>query len=173
MRKATKARTAGEVVPIGFRRELAPHVRIGYLVDFSPDGSPRVDYAGNCSGPLSAVIATSVSDDELRLAVSARREAVLLFDEDDPMKPIVVALVNKTQPCPPRPTDEAAKTQKRIDIRIDDETVSLRAREQISFQCGDASITLRKDGKIVIRGAFVESHATGTNRIKGAAVKIN
>ena len=30
-----------------------------------------------------------------------------------------------------------------------------------------------RHGKITIRGAFVESHATGTNRIKDAAVKVN
>ena len=32
---------------------------------------------------------------------------------------------------------------------------------------------LRRDGKIAIRGVNVETRAAGTNRLKGATVKIN
>jgi hypothetical protein len=32
---------------------------------------------------------------------------------------------------------------------------------------------LRRNGKVIIRGAEIESHSTGLQRIKGAAVKIN
>lgn len=168
MSSASKARVIPDVVPIHGRRAALPHSLIGWLVDFDADGVPRVDYAGNGAGPLPAVIATPVSDDELRVAVLARREVVLLFDGDDPSKPVVVGLVKQPHARQPEPSDGPA-----IDVRVDGQDLAFRAREQISFQCGEASITLRKDGKIVIRGAFVESHATGTNRIKGAAVKIN
>ncbi|WP_257792523.1 hypothetical protein [Myxococcus xanthus] len=41
------------------------------------------------------------------------------------------------------------------------------------LRCGEATITLRRNGKVVIRGVQVETHATGTNRIKGASVKVN
>jgi hypothetical protein len=32
---------------------------------------------------------------------------------------------------------------------------------------------LRKDGKVVVRGMYVETHSLGVNRIKGTSVKIN
>jgi uncharacterized protein (DUF2345 family) len=60
-----------------------------------------------------------------------------------------------------------------LDVKIDGKSVSFDAQEEIVLRCGNASITLSKNGKVVIRGAFVESHATGTNRIKGASVKVN
>jgi hypothetical protein len=167
MSNATKARPIDHVVSIGTRREAVPHARIGYLVDFHADGSPLVEYPGNPAGPLPAVVAGSINRDDLRAAVGARSEVILLFDQGDPMKPILVDLVK--QPV----SGQADHPDKAIDIRVDGQRVSFQAQEEISFHCGDASISLRKDGKIVIRGAFVESYATGTNRIKGAAVKIN
>jgi hypothetical protein len=166
MGNATKPLSIDNVVSIGSRREAVPHARIGRLVDLDADGSPLVDFPGNSAGPLPAVMAVPVDYDDLRAAVSSHSEAVLLFDEGNPMKPILVGLVKPT----PRQAD---RPDKAIDIRVDGRSVSLQAQEEIGLHCGDASITLRRDGKIVIRGAFVESHATGTNRIKGAAVKIN
>jgi hypothetical protein len=51
--------------------------------------------------------------------------------------------------------------------------VSITARESITLKCGDASITLNRDGKIVLRGAHVVSHASGVNRIRGGSVELN
>ncbi len=45
--------------------------------------------------------------------------------------------------------------------------------DELVLQCGKASIALHKDGKVVIRGTYVETRASGTNRIKGATVKLN
>lgn len=38
---------------------------------------------------------------------------------------------------------------------------------------GAASITLRRNGEVVIKGTYVETSATGTHRIKGGSVEIN
>ena len=38
---------------------------------------------------------------------------------------------------------------------------------------GPASITLRRNGRVVIKGTYVETHSEGTNRIKGGQVQIN
>jgi hypothetical protein len=32
---------------------------------------------------------------------------------------------------------------------------------------------LRRDGKILVRGIYVETYAKGVNRIKGGSVKVN
>jgi hypothetical protein len=47
------------------------------------------------------------------------------------------------------------------------------ATREVVLRCGPSSLTLRKDGKVLLKGAAVVSHATGLNRIKGAAVQIN
>jgi hypothetical protein len=53
------------------------------------------------------------------------------------------------------------------------EELVLEARDQITLKCGDGSITIREDGKILIKGKDLVSHAQRTNRIKGGAVAIN
>jgi hypothetical protein len=56
---------------------------------------------------------------------------------------------------------------------VDGVEVQITAQEQLTLHCGDASITLTADGQILLRGHWIDSHSTGTQRIKGAAVRIN
>ncbi len=51
--------------------------------------------------------------------------------------------------------------------------VMVEAEQALVLRCGEASITLTRDGKVFIRGTYVESHATGVQRIKGGCVRIN
>ena len=41
------------------------------------------------------------------------------------------------------------------------------------LRCGDASITLTRAGKVLIKENYVLSRSRGCNKIKGAAVDIN
>lgn len=54
---------------------------------------------------------------------------------------------------------------------VPDELV-LEAAKNLTIKCGDGSITIR-DGRILIKGKDLVSHARRTNRIKGGAVAIN
>lgn|GEM_PF-553735 len=58
-------------------------------------------------------------------------------------------------------------------VCIDGQRVNITGQEEIILQCGEASITLRKDGKIVIRGKSLLNRASGVNRIMGASVQVN
>jgi hypothetical protein len=49
----------------------------------------------------------------------------------------------------------------------------LEGKEEVELRCGEATITLRANGKVLIRGAYVETRSSGTNRIKGGSVQIN
>lgn len=53
------------------------------------------------------------------------------------------------------------------------ETLVLEAKHSITLRVGDGSITIREDGKILIKGNDLVSHAQRVNRIKGGAVSIN
>jgi hypothetical protein len=53
------------------------------------------------------------------------------------------------------------------------EVLVLRANESLTLRVGDGSITIRKDGKVLIKGKDLVSHAERMNRIKGGAVAIN
>ena len=60
-----------------------------------------------------------------------------------------------------------------MSIKADNDRFVVSAEREIVLQCGDASITLTRAGKVLIRGNYVLSQATGYNRIKGAAIDIN
>ena len=64
----------------------------------------------------------------------------------------------------------------RADISKQKETpdeLVIEAKKNLTLKCGDGSITLRKDGKILIKGKDLVSQAKRMNRIKGGSVAIN
>lgn len=56
---------------------------------------------------------------------------------------------------------------------VDGARVRICARDEVVIACGPASITLRRNGRIVIRGTYVETRSAGTNRIRGGQVRVN
>ncbi len=94
------------------------------------------------------------------------RQVALLFDGGDPNRPVVVGTV-QSQLAPETNRLEPWK------INLDAEEVVFTARDRLTLQCGKASITLTKAGKVIIRGEYVTSHSSGVNRIKGGSVQIN
>jgi hypothetical protein len=55
---------------------------------------------------------------------------------------------------------------------LPDELV-IEARRSLTLRVGDGSITIREDGRILIRGRDLVSHAKRLNRIRGGSVTIN
>jgi hypothetical protein len=60
-----------------------------------------------------------------------------------------------------------------IEADVDGRRVRLTAKDEIVLECGKASITLRRNGRVIVRGTYIETHSEGTNRIKGGQVQIN
>jgi hypothetical protein len=94
-------------------------------------------------------------------------EVALSFELGDPGRPLVlgkIALPSGTKPGP-----RAA----RPDTEQGDERIVLRAEKEIVLTCGEASITLTRAGKVLIRGAYVLNASTGAYRIIGGCIEIN
>jgi len=170
-RKEDQAFASGEAAPIA-----GPVV--GWIAGAGADGTVLVDFEGNAGGPLPARSTVALDGDAVLSALGSRQGAVLLFERGDPARPLIIGLV---QPGPERPMLElmlpASTTGTSEDgtkvATVDGELVSIEGRDEIVLRCGEASITLRRNGKVIIRGAYVETHAAGTNRIKGGSVRIN
>lgn len=89
----------------------------------------------------------------------------LMFELGDPARPCVLGrMALRPSNAPPPPDVEVAR---------DGERIVLRAEQGIVLACGDASITLTRAGKVLIRGEYVLSASTGVHRILGASVEIN
>ena len=68
---------------------------------------------------------------------------------------------------------ESAAADERLNGDEPPDTLVLQAKESLTLRVGDGSITIRADGKILIKGTDLVSHAKNVNRIKGGAVAIN
>jgi hypothetical protein len=93
------------------------------------------------------------------------REVALMFDGGDPEKPVIIGCVGEAP--------NMARVTSNDPVEIDAESIVFKGDREVVLRCGDASITLRKDGRIVVRGAYVETRSSGVNRIKGGSVQIN
>ena len=152
-------------------------MKVGRLVLGSTPEALLVDFDGNANGPLAARSVVAPGAATIDAAVSSRQPVVLLFENGDPRLPILVGLF-PTDPgaalfgallAPSRAVTPATPTE----ARVDGKRVVLEGKDEIVLKCGEASITLKRDGKVILRGAYVETQATGVNRIKGGSVKIN
>jgi Domain of unknown function (DUF6484) len=158
-----------------------PSVRIGVLADFK-GSQPLVDFPGNRNGPLPARSMVPLDPAGLGEGAGGRREVVLLFEEGDPCRPIIAGFL---EPAIATPALEASleatfaessgelPAQAPLTAEVDGRRLLIDGRDEVVIRCGESSITLRRNGKVVIRGLYVETHAAGTNRIKGGSVKIN
>jgi hypothetical protein len=95
-------------------------------------------------------------------------EVLLVFEEERSDRPVVVGWLDP----PPAAREEGTSTRP-AEARVDGRRVVLEANDEIVLKCGEASITLRRNGRIVIRGVYVETRARGVNRVKGGSVAIN
>ncbi len=53
------------------------------------------------------------------------------------------------------------------------EQVVIEAGAELVLKCGDGTISVRKDGKVVVRGTHLLSRSSGPIRLKGGHVEIN
>jgi hypothetical protein len=152
--------------------------KLGVLLNASVPGALIVEYEG--SGALRARSTIGLDRPSIARAIAIRQPVLLLFENGDARLPIVVGLVQPEpgaellhallSPAAPRQLQQAKLP---AEARLDGKRVVLEGEDEVTLKCGAASITLRRDGKVILRGAYVETTAKGVNRIRGGSVKIN
>ena len=146
---ALSERTAGAVV--------------GTLVGFSDAGAvPLVVYRGQPgSAALRARSIVGLHGGDIG------RAALMMFEDGDPARPIIVGcLVDPDAAALPAANEH-------VEVDSDGERLVISAHERIVLRCGKASITLTKEGKVILQGAYISSQSSGVLRIKGGSVQIN
>jgi hypothetical protein len=96
-------------------------------------------------------------------------DVVVLFEQGNPRQPIVIGVVQGSGPR----LAGASEAAPLVSVDVDDDRIELKAERQIVLRCGEASITLTRAGKVIIKGTYVLSRSSGYNKIKGAAIDIN
>lgn len=154
MGRTALAESESELDRIAATKIIGPVV--GRVLGLMDDGRPLIDFPGAIS--LHAARSTvEVSEHHIG------SEILITFESGDVEKPIITGILRSFNG---NGTPSAA-------IKVDDERLVFTAEREIVLQCGSASITLTRAGKVLIRGAYVLSRSSGANRIKGASVQIN
>jgi len=139
----------------------AAHATIGVLIGFDGSDRPLVAFSSNLQStavPASCTVTLSRDD--------AGSKVALIFVDGNVGRPMIIGLVKDN--IKEQPSRSPAKV-----VVDEDDSLTLTAKHQITLQCGDASITLTKDGKILVRGHYISSRASGMQTIKGGSVQIN
>jgi hypothetical protein len=128
---------------------------------FRPDGT---------ADTFPVTIGVEVPDGALVKAARTGRRATVLVpqDEADGVTPVLIALLRERVRAEARdamPGD--------LEVKVDGETLKLRAENTLELRCGKARLVLRRDGRVVLNGAHIVSSSTGPHRIKGATIALN
>lgn len=148
--------------PASAPQAALPQAVTGRLHGFGLDDRPLIAGVPGLPGEIVAA----------RTVVPLRRSQIdaavaLVFENGDARRPIILGVLQE------QPAVAADAPSQPVSIQADDERFVVSAEREIVLQCGDASITLTRAGKVLIKGTYVLSRSSGYNKIKGAAVDIN
>ena len=163
---------------------LSPgEIVIGVLTGINQQGQALVNFQDNLVAlPIPAISTIEFSTRQIG------RQVALLFAEGNLSKPVIMGLIhsaldvmlenfevvveeeNKEETSS---SNDNAKTSVMEDVLLDGKRIVLEGKEEVVLKCGEASITLTKAGKILIRGKYLLNRSTGVNRIMGGSVQVN
>jgi len=170
------------------KSSIAPgEIVLGSITEINALGQPFVDFSVNPNDKSLCAITTLVLTEQ-----HVNRQVALLFKDGDLAHPIVIGLIHsplqamidnfedqqneipnslKTE-CE-NDNVELAANFKTDDILVEGKKVIFEAQDEMIFKCGESSITLTKEGKVLIRGKYLLNRSSGVNRIMGGSVQVN
>ncbi|MBU8900272.1 hypothetical protein DRW03_24640 [Corallococcus sp. H22C18031201] len=151
---------------------------VGWVTGLGAKGTVQVDFEGNRRGPIEARLATPANTMTLSLAVQRRQGVVLCFERGLPSRPLILGFVQEPSETPlldellsePQPgTSELVVNGKRFSL----DSMVGESADEISLRCGKASLVLRRNGQVLIRGEDVKVDAGRVLRLRGGKTQIN
>lgn len=149
---------------------------LGTITGIDPQGQPLVNFPDNPVGaPLIAISTLGVTSQHIG------RQVALLFSKGNLQSPVIMGIIHSPlqdilacyEVGAPNNVEASESAKRTQDVVVDGSRIVIEGKEEIVLKCGDASITLMKSGKIVIRGKYLVNRSSGVNRILGGSVQIN
>jgi hypothetical protein len=179
-------KTQPETAALGQSAGLAPaEVVIGTLVAIDPQGRALVSFywADELSEQVPA-LTTQIIDNS-----SLGRQVALLFAGGNQQQPVIMGFIHSPLDLVIGQTVSAGANADLVETELfpgpaqfvapersanlDGKRLVFEAEEEVQIKCGEASINLYKDGRVVIRGRNLISRASAVNRILGGSVQVN
>jgi hypothetical protein len=132
-------------------------IRLGEVERVDEAGTPWVRLP--CGRSTAARWLVGLTHEQLRVAQAAGT-------------PVILALIGRSEAVILGVLADPGSPA-RAEAVVDGKKVAVTGEEEVTLRCGKASITLTRAGKVLIKGDYVLSRASGVNRIKGGAVQIN
>lgn len=157
---------------------------IGKVVAISNQGNPMISYNGDTqSNPIEALTTVVINE------ASIGKDVAISFAQNQNSVPIVMGVIRRIlDDVLAQPTETDTKTINTPDTKdneplsgehgkpeviVDGNKLELSAAEQITLRCGKSSITLNKDGKILIKGDHMLNRTSGSYKIKSGSIQLN
>lgn len=161
---AKPRKTVTDEIP---KNETISGIVIGTLSEVAGNGQAMVHYPGIPTGNPLPATSTGKLDHH-----KTGQQVALGFVNGDPALPIILGFI-QTPGKQESAVVEEAKEDQVVNVKVDGDRLTLSAEHEIVLQCGKSSITLTRAGKVILKGAYLSTHSTGVNRIKGGSVQIN
>lgn len=165
---------------------------MGKLVNINAQGIPQVQYqdgTGNIQTNARFTIplhSSHIGSDVVLLLTPNNKLSTQQEKPANPDLPVIIGIIqsalsefiSKPNQALTQQKNQASvmvnsQNAKPINAQIDGQSVIIRAENNITLECGEARITLQKDGKIKIKGNYVISQAKKANCIRGGSVELN
>ncbi len=117
---------------------------------------------------IASTVASAACQPEL-LAVGG--QIAVMFMQGDVNCPLIIGPLH--QPSAGLLDSGLALGSDAQELLVDKQVVQIQAQQELELRCGDAAIVLTSDGRILLRGSYISSHATATQRLLGGSIQIN
>ena len=179
MKLNTQNHEAGEL--LSEPEYSSSEIVIGNLSSINDKGEPVINFFGNAlNRPLVAISTVALSKQHIG------RQVAILFANGKADTPVIMGLIHSPlnelidsyQPVDanlqnPEVTQLVIEDTQNQVVNVDGKKIMIEGQDEVVLKCGDASITLTKAGKILIRGKYLLNRSDGVNRIMGGSVQVN
>ena len=146
-----------------------PYVR--RVITVSDDGEVFIDGAGIEPPQLRARISVGVHQRWENSLLRPGNSVLVINEDGDPKRPIIIGSV--VEKLDFEPILKKSLIKEHTEIHFKGKQITFESSGEVIIKCGNSTITMRNDGEIVLRGKKIVSRAAQSNKLKGAAVKIN
>jgi len=147
---------------------------IGRIITLQENGNPLVAFdAETKNKPIEAFTVVPL------VSSSVGKDVAISFAQNQGGMPIVMGVIRRmldeVLDDAPKESDQKALNAGIVkpEVIVDGNKLELSAPEEVTIRCGEASITLNKSGKILIKGEHMLNRISGAYKVKSGSIELN